>query len=209
MADQWNTFWRGHLPQHQHHQQQPPVNRQYEHWQGQQTVQSASPRPLMKCNIQYPFQPRQSFRNNIPNRPPPPRPLNRNYSPRNVNPSSIDQSRLAGFEAEKRFTNSKERIHNVLQNATKTHHKLNYRYQRVNSQVWKATVGVPWPSSYFEVTGEGLDKKQAERRAAAQALLRLEVNISLMEKKRVFLFIHSFIYKYIYKFFFHILVFSC
>ncbi|KAK3731839.1 hypothetical protein QZH41_020200, partial [Actinostola sp. cb2023] len=48
-------------------------------------------------------------------------------------------------------------------------------YQRVTSQVWKATVGVPWPSSYFEVTGEGFDKKQAERRAAALALLRLEV----------------------------------
>lgn len=170
MADQWNNFWRGHLPQ------QTPVNRQYEPWQNQQSTQSTNARPLMKCNVQYPFQPRQSWRQNV--RPPPQRPLNRNYSQRNVHPSSIDQTRLAGYEAEKRFTNSKERIHNVLQNATKTHHKLNYRYQKANSHVWKATVGIPWPSSYFEVTGEGCDKKQAERRAAALALLRLEVHKS-------------------------------
>lgn len=168
MADQWSGFW-GHLPHH------PPPNEQYSRWQNQ-PVPSTAPPPLMGHRQHHNLLARNQVNYSAYNRPSgssrPPS-YNNNY----YTAPPVDQTRLAGFEAEKRFPNAKERIHNILQNVTKTHNKLTYKFQRINKRVGKATLGIPWPNFYFEVTGEGVDKKQAERRAAALALLKLEVRL--------------------------------
>lgn len=80
-----------------------------------------------------------------------------------------------GVHEEQRFPNAKEKLHNVLQGAIKNQ-KLKYQYENVSGVFWKVRLEIPWPQ-VFNVVGEAFEKKDAEKRAAAIACLKLEVRL--------------------------------
>ena len=84
--------------------------------------------------------------------------------------------KFAGMEVQARFPSPKEKLHNILQTATKQHKGANYTHRYVNGQYWQATVNITWPEP-MSFTGEGFEKRSAERRAAALACDHLMVNL--------------------------------
>ena len=81
--------------------------------------------------------------------------------------------KFAGFDSAQKFPNAKERLHNILQGAAKEH-KLNFVSEQVQSGFWKAELQINWPHAMC-FCGEGWEKREAEKRAAALACDELEV----------------------------------
>ena len=81
--------------------------------------------------------------------------------------------KFLGVHAELRFPNAKEKLHNIIQGAIKGQ-KLQYQYENVSGIFWKARLEITWPQ-VFNVVGEGFERRDAEKRAAAMACLKLEV----------------------------------
>ena len=91
--------------------------------------------------------------------------------------------KFAGMEVQSRFPNPKEKLHNILQCATKQPRGVHYTHANVDGQYWSATVHMEWPRA-SSFTGEGFEKKDAERRAAALACAHLLVGGILSNSRR-------------------------
>lgn len=83
--------------------------------------------------------------------------------------------KFLGVHAEQRFPNAKEKLHNIIQGAIKEQ-KLRYQYENISGIFWRVRLEIPWPQ-VFNVVGEAFERRDAEKRAAAMACLKLEVGI--------------------------------